>query len=305
MTLALLAAAVLPLSASAQGQTYPNTRKVDQVDVYFGEKVADPYRWLEEENAAETAKWVDEQNKVTFAYLEKIPYRGAVKARLGQLFNYARYGAPSRKGDYYTFSKNTGLQNQSVLYIQKGLDGEAEVLLDPNKFSTEGTTQLAGFSRSKNGRYAAYGMSSGGSDWREFRVMEIQSRKQLTDVIKWAKVTGISWAGNGFYYSRYDKPDSTNNLTSVNEGHKVYYHRVGTSQDQDELVYENKANPQRFHNVSTSEDERFAFLNISDRGKGKKGNAVFFRDLKKGDKTWTPIVAEVGDYLYYPIDNVG
>ena len=305
IALALALALALPLSASAQGPSYPTSRKVDQVDVYFGERVADPYRWLEEENAAETAKWVEEQNKVTFAYLEQIPFRAAVKTRLSQLFNYPRYSSPSRKQDYYTFSKNTGLQNQSVLYIQKGLDGEAEVLLDPNKFSADGTTQLAGFARSKNGRYAAYGTSSGGSDWREFRVMEIQSRKMLPDVIKWAKVTGTSWAGDGFYYSRYDAPDSPNALGTKNESHKVYYHRVGSSQDQDELIYEDKANAQRFHNVGVSEDERFAFLNISDRGKGKKGNALFYRDLSKGQKTWTPIVAEVGDHLYSPIHNIG
>jgi len=288
-----------------QTLSYPQSRKAEQVDTYFGEKVADPYRWLEEEKSPETTRWVEEQNKVAFGYLEKIPYRAAVKSRLEKLYNYQRFSAPSRNGEYFVFSKNDGLQNQSVLYIQKGLDGKADLLLDPNKFSADGTTRLAGFSLSKNGRYAAYGVSIGGSDWTEFRVMEVQSRKILTDVIKWAKVTGTAWAGNGFYYSRYDAPDQTNALTSKNEGHKVYYHRIGTAQEADELVYEFKANPQRFHNVNTSEDERFAFLSISDRGKGKKGNSVFYRDVTKGDKTWTPIVAEVGDYLYYVVDNVG
>ncbi|MEJ7760801.1 MAG: prolyl oligopeptidase family serine peptidase [Gemmatimonadaceae bacterium] len=289
----------------AQTLSYPQSRKAEQVDTYFGEKVADPYRWLEEEKSPETTRWVEEQNKVAFGYLEKIPYRAAVKSRLEKLYNYQRFSAPSRNGEYFVFSKNDGLQNQSVLYIQKGLDGKADLLLDPNKLSADGTTRLAGFSLSKNGRYAAYGVSTGGSDWTEFRVMEVQSRKILPDVIKWAKVTGTAWAGDGFYYSRYDAPDQTNALTSKNEGHKVYYHRIGTAQEADDLVYEFKANPQRFHNVNTSEDERFAFLSISDRGKGKKGNSVFYRDLTKGEKTWTPIVAEVGDYLYYVVDNVG
>ena len=221
---------------------------------------------------------MEAENKVTFAYLEKIPYRDALKARLTTLQNYARFGTPTRKGEHYVFSKNDGLQNQSVLYIQKGLDGKPDVLLDPNKFTADGTSRLAGFNPSKDGRYAAYGISTGGSDWTEFHVMEVATRKTLPDVIKWAKVTGTAWQGNGFYYSRYDAPDSSTALTSKNEGHKVYYHKIGTPQAQDELVFEDKANPQRFHNVSTTEDERFAILNISDRGKGKRGNAVFFRD---------------------------
>ena len=304
-TLALLASLSLPAIGASQTLAYPETRKVPQVDVYFGDTGPDPYRWLEEENAPETAKWVEDENRVTFDYLEKIPFRAAVKSRLEKLYNYPRYGAPSRKGEYFVFSKNDGLQNQSVFYIQKGLDGKPEVLLDPNRFSADGTSRLAGLSLSKDHRYAAYGISTGGSDWTEYHVMEVQSRKPLPDVIKWAKVTGINWAGDGFYYSGYDAPSEANALTSKNEGHKVFYHRVGTPQSQDELVFEDKANPQRFHNVSTTDDERFAILNVSDRGKGKKGNAVFFRDLSKGEKKWTPIVGEVGDFEYYVIDNVG
>jgi prolyl oligopeptidase len=196
-TLALFAALSIPAIGSSQSLSYPATKTVPQVDVYFGDTVPDPYRWLEQENAPETAKWVEDENKVTFAYLEKIPFRAAVKSRLEKLYNYPRYGTPSRKGEYFTFTKNNGLQNQSVLYIQKGLDGEASVLLDPNKFSANGTSSLAGFARSKDGRYAAYGISTGGSDWRELHVMEVQTRKPLPEVIKWAKVTGIDWAGDG------------------------------------------------------------------------------------------------------------
>jgi len=295
----------LPQAAAAQRLNYPATRKSDQVDNYFGVQVADPYRWLEDENAPETAAWVEAENKVTFDYLNGIPYRAALKDRLSKLFNYARYSAPSRNGHYYVFSKNDGLQNQSVLYIQKGLNGTPEVLLDPNKFTADGTSRLAGFNLSKDGHYAAYGISTGGSDWTEFHVMEVATRKTLPDVIKWAKVTGTAWQGNGFYYSGYDAPDQSTALTSRNEGHKVYYHRVGTPQSADELVFEDKANPQRFHNVSTTEDERFAILNVSDRGKGKKGNAIFFRDLTKPAKTWTPIIPEAGDFSYRVIDNIG
>jgi prolyl oligopeptidase len=301
----LVALFSLSNSASAQRLDYPNTKKTDQIDTYFGVPVADPYRWLEDENSPETAKWVEQENVVTFGYLDKIPYRAAIKKRLETLINYPRFGAPQRKGDYYIYTKNDGLQNQSVLYIQKGLDGKPDVLLDPNTFTADGTSRLAGFNPSKDGRYAAYGISTGGSDWTEFHVMEVATRKTLPDVIKWAKVTGTAWQGNGFYYSRYDAPDSSTALTSKNEGHKVYYHKIGTPQTSDELVFEDKANPQRFNNVSTTEDERFAILNISDRGKGKRGNAVFFRDLSRPAKTWTPIVPEAGDFSYGVIDNVG
>ena len=303
-------ALVLTLSAvctpvAAQKLSYPQTKKADQVDNYFGVKVADPYRWLEEENAPETAQWIEAQNTVTFDYLARIPYREQLKTRLTRLYDYAKYGAPFRKGQNYVFSRNDGLQNQSVLYIQRGLDGTPEVLLDPNKFAADGTTRLAGFELSRDGRYAAFGKSSGGSDWTEYHVMEVESRKTLPDVINWAKVSGTAWQGDGFYYSRYDAPDSTKALTSKNEGHKVYYHRVGTPQSQDELIYEDKANPQRFHTVATTEDERFAILDISDRGKGKKGNAVFFRDAKNGDKGWRPLIPQVGDDDFNVIANVG
>ena len=304
---AALAAFLCPAAVSAQKLQYPTTKKVEQVDTYHGVKVADPYRWLEDEKSPEVAKWVEEQNKVTFSYLGSIPYRERVRARLEKVFNYPKYGSPFRRGEYYFFSKNEGLQNQSVLYIQKGLDGTPEVLLDPNKFSAEGTTQLAGFALSKDTKYASFCKASGGSDWRDCYVMEVATRKQLPDELKWVKVSGMAWAGDGFYYSRYDAPEGGNLMTAANEGHKVYFHKVGTPQAQDVLVYEDKdkANLQRFHNVSTTEDERFAILNISDRGKGKKGNALFFRDLSKGDKAWTPIVAEVGDDIYSVIDNVG
>ncbi|MHB1312395.1 MAG: prolyl oligopeptidase family serine peptidase [Gemmatimonadaceae bacterium] len=300
-----LALAFAVSSAGAQQVTYPVTKKVDHVDTYFGTRVADPYRWLEDENSPETTAWVEAQNRVTFGYLAAIPYRDALKARLETLFNYAKYGAPGRKGQNYIFSRNDGLQNQSVLYIQKGLDGSPEVLLDPNTFAADGTSRLAGFSLSRDGKYAAFGKSVGGSDWTELHVMEVATRRVLPDVIKWAKFGGAQWLGNGFYYSRYPAPDSSKALTAKNENHMVYFHKVGTSQDKDVLVFEDRSHPLNFHSVGTTEDERYAILNVSDRGSGKDGNALYFRDTRKGGTKWTPIVSEITNDHYTVIDNVG
>jgi prolyl oligopeptidase len=302
---ALALAAVCPPAAARQRPDYPATRRVEQVDTYFGVKVADPYRWLEDEGSPERARWVEEQNRVTSAYLDKIPYRARLKERLERLYNYARYTAPYRRGDYYIFTKNDGLQNQPVVYAQKGLGGAPEVLLDPNKFSADGTTQLGALAVSRDAKYAAYCKASGGSDWRDCYVMEVATKRQLPDALNWIKASGLAWQGEGFYYSRYDAPEKGRELTSKNENHKVYFHRVGAPQSADELVYEDKANPQRFHNVSTTEDGRFAVLSVSDRGRGTKGNALFFRDAKAGDKSWRPVVAEVGDDDFQVVNNVG
>src|SRR5436190_6414838 len=238
--------------------TYPESKKIDQVDDYFGTKVADPYRWLENENSDETKAWVDEQNKLTFSYLDTIPYREKLKTRLTELYNYPRISAPFRRGDTYFFTKNDGLQNQSVYYIQKGVNGTQEVFLDPNKFSADGTSTLSAFSLSKDGKYLAYGISQGGSDWVTLSVMEVDSRNKLSDEVKWMKASGVSWQGDGFYYSRYPEPEKGRELTTKNEFQAVYFHKVGTPQSEDVLVYDDKQNPQRFHNVSTTEDERFA-----------------------------------------------
>ena len=304
----LSATAILVLmnfALPAQPLSYPKTRQADQVDNYHGVKIADPYRWLEDDHSAETAQWVEAQNKVTFGYLEKIPYRGQMKERLERLFNYPKYSAPFRRGENYIFSKNTGLQNQSVLYIQKGLGGTPEVLLDPNKLSADGTSRLGAFALSRDGRYVAYGVSGGGSDWQEASVMEIATRKQLPDHLKWMKASGLAWAGSGFFYSRYDAPEAGHELSSKNEYQKVYFHRVGTDQSADELVYEDKLNAQRFHNVDTTEDERYAILYVSDRGKGKDGEAVYFRDLSAADKKFHPIVSEITNDRFTVLDHVG
>ena len=303
--LILVAFGLAAIGAGADRLPYPETRKIDHADSYHGTVVPDPYRWLEDENSAETAKWVEAENKVTFAYLEAIPYRKAILGRLQALYNYPRYSAPFRRHEYYFFTKNDGLQNQSVLYVQKGLDAQPEVLIDPNKLSADGTTRLGAFAVSKDARYAAYGTSEGGSDWQVYQVLTMGDRKVLPDRLEWVKVSGIAWQGNGFYYSRYDAPEKGKELTSKNEGHKVFFHNVGTAQSADVLVYEDKANPQRFHTVGTTEDERFAYLVISDRGKGKKGNALLYRDLKSGQKEFKPIVREIGDDSFSIVDNIG
>ena len=288
---------------------YPVTKKGETVDDYFGTKVADPYRWLEGDASSvpEVTSWVEAQNKVTFAYLEKIPFRNRMKERLTALFNYPRYSAPTRRGDYFFYTKNDGLQNQSIWYRQKGLDGTPEVLLDPNTFSTEGTTRLGQFSLSKDGKYLGYGVSKGGSDWTDVYVMDVASKEKKTDHLQWVKVSGISWQGDGFYYSRYAAPEKGQELTANNEFHQVYHHKVGTPQSADTLVFEDKekANSRRFHQVGTTEDERFALLFISDRGKGKKGNSIFYRDLSKPDSKFMPIIPEIGNDSFSVVDNVG
>jgi prolyl oligopeptidase len=298
---------IMFISAALTAQSglhYPQTRKVDHVDTYHGTRVADPYRWLEDDNSAETAQWVEAQNRVTFAYLERIPFRAQLNKRLNDLYNYAKYSAPSRKGDYFFFRKNDGLQNQSVLYIQKGIEGKPEVLLDPNTWSEDGTVLLNAFAPSQDAKLAVYGISRSGSDWQEYNVLDLTTRKPLADKIEWVKVSGVAWRGNGFYYSRYPQPEKGRELSSANENHQVYYHRIGTPQAQDELVYQDAKNPQRFHTLQTTEDERFAILDISDRGTGKQGNAVMVMDLTRPASKFVPLIPDIGDDTYAVLENV-
>jgi prolyl oligopeptidase len=255
---------------------YPETLKTDTVDVYFGTEVPDPYRWLEDDNSAETASWVTAQNEVTDAYLAKIPYRDQIRERLTALWNYPRYGVPFKKGGYYFFFKNDGIQNQSVLYIQDSLKGEARVFLDPNKLSADGTTSLGTYSVSKDGKYFAYAISKAGSDWNEIYVMETATGKQLADKLEWVKFSGISWRGNGFYYGRYDKPVGGGALSSKNEYKKVYYHNIGDPQEKDVLVYENRNYPLRGYEVAATEDGRFLVLYETE---STSGNALYVKDL--------------------------
>ena len=284
---------------------YPVTRTVEQVDTYHGTQVADPYRWLEDDNSPETAKWVEAQNAVTFAYLEKIPFRAQLKTRVERLYNYPKYSAPSQKRDLFFFYKNDGLQNQSVLLVQHGIDGKPEVLLDPNTWSADGTVRLLTFSPSKDARHAVYGISRSGSDWEEYQVLDLRTRKPLADKIEWVKVSNVAWRGDGFYYSRYPAPEAGRELSSSNANHLVYYHRLGTPQSADELVFEDKDNPQRFHILSTTEDERFAILEVHDRATGKQGNALFVLDLTRPSQRFSPLVPAITDDTFEVIDSVG
>jgi prolyl oligopeptidase len=297
------AVALATTAVVAQQFTYPTTRKVDHVDTYHGVAVPDPYRWLEDDNSAATAAWVAAQNKVTFGYLESIPFRKTLHARVKELNKYERYSAPSQKGPYFFFSKNEGLQNQNVLYIQKGLEGTPEVLIDPNQWGE--TTRLSTFVPSKDARYAVYGMSRAGSDWQEYKVIELATKKTLPDSINWVKVSSVAWQKDGFYYSRYPEPRKGQELDSINENHQVYFHKVGTPQSADTVVYRDAANGQRFHILSTTEDERLAILEISERGKGKDGNAVLVRNIAKGEREFTPVIPDIGDSTFSVIDNVG
>lgn len=304
--LPVLVATCLAGTLAAQTLEYPRTAKVDHVDTYHGTPVPDPFRWLEDDTATAVRGWVEAQNRVTFGYLEGIPFRGRLRARLEELYNYPRWGAPSRTGPYYLFSRNDGLQNQSVLYIQRGIEGTPEVLIDPNTLSADGTIRLGAAALSRDGTYFGYGLSSGGSDWQEYRVMETATRRVLEDRIRWVKVSGLSWYGEGFFYSRYPAPDDTTKaLSGSNEHHRVYYHRLGTPQSADELVYADPANPKRFHTVRVTEDERFLLLTISDRSTpGNDGNALWIRDLSRGDSGFRPVITGF-TVSYNVIDNVG
>src|SRR5262245_8659782 len=244
-----LSAVVLARKTSAQNKTtmnktfvYPTAKKVDQIDDYHGVKVADPYRWLEDPDSADSRAWIEAQNKLTFGFLNEIPERAKIKERLTKLWNYEKYGVPFKEGDRYFFFKNDGLQNQNVLYTMKALDEEPRVLLDPNSLSKDGTVALSGFAVSHDGKYLACGFSTAGSDWMEWKVREIETGRDLSDLIKWVKFSGASWTsdGKGFFYSRYDEPNEKTKLEDVNYFQKLYYHRIGTPQSEDILIYERR-----------------------------------------------------------------
>ncbi len=282
------------LMMQAQPLAYPKTKKVSQTDDYHGVKVEDPYRWLEDDNSAETKAWVDEENKVTFDYLSKIPYRDKVKKRLTELWNFEKLSVPTKKAGMYFSFYNNGLQNQSVLYVQKSLTEPRTELLDPNKLSAEGTTSLSGWAVSKDGKYLAYGISKAGSDWVEIQVMEIASKKVLEDKVQWVKFSGISWYKNGFYYSRYDTPEEGKALTTSNKNHKVYYHIVGTAQSADQLIFSDNAHPDRNFSAGVTEDEEYVILNGSE---STSGNSFWVKKTSDASNNWQKFVDGFdGDY---------
>lgn len=270
--------ALICICGSLFGQpiSYPDNHKEGQVDDYHGTKVEDPYRWLEDENSTETQQWVEAQNGVTFNYLSNIPFRGDIRQRLEELWNYERMGVPFKEGPWVFFSKNSGLQNQSVLYVQEGYEGIPRQFIDPNTLSPDGTTSIADYSISHDFQYFAYTTSKGGSDWNDIYVMDIKSGKLLNDHIRWTKFSGIAWHKDGFYYSAYDVKDSTKALSQKNEFHKVYYHKIGTAQSTDKLIFENKEFPMRSYSAWVDEDEQFLFISESE---GTSGNALYYKDL--------------------------
>ncbi len=279
---------------------YPETRMDDIADNFFGTEVPDPYRWLEDDNSAETKAWVTAQNEVTFGYLENISFRSKINDRLTDLWNYERYSTPWKKGDYYFYYKNDGMQNQSVLYVREGLEGKSRVLLDPNAMSEEGIISIGRLGISNDSKYLAYSISKGGSDWNEIFVMEIATGKILEDHIRWVKFSNISWEGEGFYYSRYDEPASGEELSAANEFHKVYYHKLGTSQEDDRLVYWNPRHPRRNYGVVTTEDERFVILSES---QSTRGNALYVKDNQKPGADFVQII-DGFEYSNRVIDNI-
>ena len=293
------------LSAQSQNQSklnYPETKKVDTLTDYFGTEVKDPYRWLEDDRSEETENWVKRQNEVTFDYLENIPYRNKLKERLTKLWDYEKLSAPFTEGGKIYFFKNDGLQNQSVLYRRESEEAEAKVFLDPNKFSDDGTTSLAGMSFSEDGKKLAYAISEGGSDWRKIIVMNADDKKILGDTIKDVKFSGISWKGNeGFYYSSYDKPDGSE-LSAKTDQHKLYYHKLGTPQSDDQIIFGNsEAQKRRYVGGSVTEDNRY--LIISARN-STSGGELYMMDLQKENPELVTIL-DNQDTDSYVIENEG
>ena len=279
---------------------YPETRMDAVKDDYHGTTIPDPYRWLEDDHAEDTKEWVSRQQSVTTDYLSQIPYRKLVNKRLREIWNYERYGSPFKRGGKYYYFKNDGLQDQSVLYVQDTLEGSASVVIDPNKFSDNGTVSLAGVYFNKTGNLLAYMTSEGGSDWRKIQVKDLRSGKMLEDEVHWVKFSDVSWKGDGFYYSRFPEPDQEDKLSGQNNFHKVYYHKLGTPQEADELIMEDRDHPQRNFYSGTSEDERFLFISMAE---STSGNALFVQDLHQPNGKLIQLVSGF-DYDFNVIDNV-
>ena len=258
---------------------YPQARRAEQADDFFGRTIADPYRWLEDPDSAETRAWIEAENHLTFRFLATVPGRGAIRARLGELWDYERFGAPSREGPYYVYARNSGLQNQAVIYKASSLEGTPEVLLDPNTLSEKGTVALGGMSFSDDGRYMVYALAASGSDWLEWRVREVATGKDYPDLVRWSKFSGAAWMkdGSGFFYSRYDPPKPGEQLQAVNKNQKLFFHAVGTPQEQDRVVYERPDHPDWGFAAEVSEDGRFLVV-VQTEGTDNR-NRVFVRDL--------------------------
>lgn len=271
----------------------PATVKGSQTDNYFGTEIKDPYRWLEDDNAATTTAWVKAQNDYTQHFLGHIPYRAKVNDELTKLWNYEKYSSPFKEGDYYLFYKNDGLQNQSVLYIQQGMNGTPVELINPNTLNDKGTAALNSVQLSKKQKYCAYSISNAGSDWQDIYVMDLASKKLIADVINYSKFSGISWKGDeGFYYSGYDKPaNEEEKYSAKTEFQKIFFHKIGTPQSQDRLVYEDREHPLRYKGAALSEDERWLLLSISE---GTDGSELFYVDLNDNTQDDFRVIGKEG-----------
>jgi prolyl oligopeptidase len=287
--------------------TYPQTKTVDQVDDYHGTKVADPYRWLEDDVRVnkDVADWVAEQNKVTQAYLASLPYRDKIKARITELWNYEKLSPPSLHGGKYFFSKNDGLQNQSVLYVQDALDGDPRLLLDPNTLSKDGTVALAGTAISDDGKLMAYGLAAAGSDWQTWHVLDVTTGRKLSDELKWVKFSGASWTtdGKGFFYSRFPETKDGDTFQALNTNQKLYYHKIGTPQAEDTLVYERPDNPKWNVGGGVTDDGKYLIISIGD-GTTSRRTRISYKDLTDPDAKVIDLVA-THDYKMNAIGNDG
>jgi len=317
MILLAALAAALPFLTFAEESplTYPVTKRINQTDDFHGIKVADPFRWLETDvrESPEGAEWVAAQNKITFAYLEKLPLRLPLRERLTELWNYERYGTPSKHGTRYVFSKNNGLQNQAVVYIQDSLSAEPRVLLDPNAWSKDGTVALSGVSFSDDGKLLAYGVAASGSDWTDWKVLDVEGNKLLGDELHWVKFSGASWTPDnaGFYYGRYAKPPAEQKFTGLNLNHKLYYHKLGMPQSDDRLIYERSDEPSWTFHGNVTEDGRYLVITIS-KGTDDKYQ-IYYQDLKEPQSKIQPLIVNFeheysligndGSVLYFKTDN--
>jgi len=296
-----------PSSPPAINQViYPAALKGPETDDYFGTRVDDPYRWMENDTSALLKDWITAENNLTSDYLAKIPFREKIRKRATELINYPRYSSPVRAGEYFFFSKNDGLQNQAVIYFQKGLYAEPEVFIDPNLLSTDGTIAVSLLDFSKDNKYVAYSMNRSGSDWQSIQVMEVATKKKLPDELNWIKLGTVAWKNDGFYYPHYDKPDSATQFSKKNEFQKVYYHKLGDAQENDQLIFEEKDSPQHYYATEITEDARF--LIVSSR-QGSSGNEIYYMDFNSGEQQLKPLfkgfknnyflISSIGDSLLF------
>lgn len=273
---ALFLAASLSAQKNMNNMSYPATKKVTQTDTYFGTKVEDPYRWLEDDRSTETGKWVKKENQVTFDYLSQIPFREQIKNQLKDIWNYEKVSAPFKEGNYTYFYKNDGLQAQAVLY-RKDAKGKVEVFLDPNKFSKKGTTSLSQVSFNKKGNLVAYSISEGGSDWNKIIILNAETKQVIDETLNDVKFSGISWQGDeGFYYSSYDKPTGSV-LSAKTDQHKVYFHKIGTKQSEDKLIIGGENFPRRYIRAYVTSDQRYLVISAAN---ATNGNELYVKDLK-------------------------